>query len=726
VSDSTGTPAGRSASGASLAGSDELLRLLLDSTGEGIYGIDLEGNCSFANRACLRLLGFDSDVELLGRNMHELVHHTRPDGTPYPEEECRIYQALREHAGTHVDNEVMFCKDGKSFPAEYWSYPMERDAELVGCVVTFMDISERRRGEQLLADQAAQLSEVARFPEMNPGPVLRVDLEGTVLLANQAAREAFGLDLAGRCWLDICLDIDGDVWEAIRQAPGPVNVECRFGERDYVFTHRRDSEADLVFVFGADVTPQKQAERALQEAHEQVRLLLNSTGEGIYGVDLEGNCTFANPACAKLLGYASDEELLGKHMHDLVHHTRPNGEPYPVEECRIYQAFREHAGVHADDEVMFRHDGGSFPAEYWSHPVERDGELVGCVVTFVDISERRRIEDELRQTEKMAALGKLSAGLAHELNNPAAAAGRAAGQLIEIFDQLLAATVELAGAGVGADAWRHLSERYAEFERRADSGIGLTALEASDREEELLDWLEGHGVEEPWDIASTMVAAGVRPEDLDTIAAALPANRLSEAIDWLDKALDARELAGTVARSSRALSELVDAVKAYSHMDRAPVEYVDIHEGIEDTLKILGHKLKNIELVRQYAGGVPRVRTGGSDLNQIWTNLIDNAIAAVEERGTITVATFRDGDHVRVEISDDGPGIPREIQNRIFEPFFTTKEVGRGTGLGLDIVRRIVKGRCGGEIDFRSRPGETVFRVGLLAEAAAQCERPTD
>ena len=143
------------------------------------------------------------------------------------------------------------------------------------------------------------------------------------------------------------------------------------------------------------------------------------------------NAPFANPACARLLGFENDEDLLGKHMHQLVHHTRPNGDPYPVEECQIYTSFREGQGTHVDDEVMWCKDGHSFPAEYWSFPIERDGELIGSVVTFVDISQRRIIEEELRQTEKMAALGKLSAGLAHELNNPAAAAARAAGQLVD-------------------------------------------------------------------------------------------------------------------------------------------------------------------------------------------------------------------------------------------------------------------------------------------------------
>ena len=301
----------------STVASEELVRLLLASTGEGIYGIDLNGLCTFANPACVSILGFGGAEELLGQHMHNLVHHTRPDGTPYPEKECRIYQAFRGGKGTHFDDEVMFRKDGTSFPVEYWSYPMEQDGQLVGCVLTFVDITERR-----------------------------------------------------------------------------------------------EVEAELL------------------ESHEFVRLLLDSTGEGIYGVDLKGNCTFANPACAELLGFESVDVLLGKQMHELVHHTRPNGEPYPVEECQIYQAFIKGKGTNIDDEVMFCADGEPFPAEYWSYPVRKDGELVGCVVTFNDITDRRRIEEDLRQAEKMAALGKMSAGLTHELNNPAAAAGRAAGQLI--------------------------------------------------------------------------------------------------------------------------------------------------------------------------------------------------------------------------------------------------------------------------------------------------------
>jgi PAS domain S-box-containing protein len=698
---------------------DGLVRLLLNSTAEGIYGIDLEGKCTFANPACLRLLGFESDTELLGRNMHDLVHHTRPDGEPYPETECRIYRAFREGKGTHVDDEVMWRADGSCFPTEYWSYPMERDGKLVGCVLTFMDVSERRRQEQLLAEQAATLAEVARFPEMNPGPVLRLDLDGNVLMDNPAARDVFGDELMGQCWRDVCPGIDEADWTEILEASEAVVLERRITDRDYVFTHRRDFEADLVFVFGTEVSDQKQAEQALRQADELVRLLLNSTGEGIYGVDMQGNCTFANPACARLLGFETAEELLGKQMHELVHHTRPNGEPYPVEECQIYRAFREHEGTHVDDEVMFCSDGKPFPAEYWSYPVEHDGELVGCVVTFVDITERRRVEEEMRQTEKMAALGKLSAGLAHELNNPAAAAQRASGQLAEGLGELQVATVEVTRASLAPSAWDAITEWAREFHERADGSSSLSALEASDREEELIGWLEAHDVEDAWTLASTLVNAGVGKDDLDAIAAELPAEPLGAVILWLCRSITVQELAGTVARSTKNISDLVNVVKSYSYMDQASQQYVDVHAGLEDTLTILGHKLRQgFEVVRQYDRDLPQVQVQGSELNQVWTNLIDNAIGAMGERGTITIKTYKDDDHLMVEIADDGPGIPEEIRPRVFDPFFTTKGVGEGTGLGLDVARRIVTARCGGEIDFSSQPGETVFRVSLPMQNA--------
>ena len=581
--------------------SSELVRLLLDATAEGLYGIDLEGNCTFANPACARMLGFDDPSELVGQQMHKLVHHTRPDGSPYPVEECQIYRAFRERKGTHVDDELMFCANGDGFPAEYWSYPVERNGELVGCVVTFMDISAR--------------------------------------------------------------------------------IE---------------------------------AEAEKRKADELIRLLMDSTGEGIYGVDLDGNCMFANPASARILGFESTDELLGEHMHNLVHHTRPNGDPYPVEECQIYQALSLRKGVHVDDEIMIKADGGKFPAEYWSYPLERDGEVVGCVVTFVNITDRRLIEEEMRQTEKIAAIGKLAAGLAHELNNPAAAATRASSQLIGALGDLNSATIVLSRSGIIDELWDSIEVLSREFEERSANAIELSPMDASDREYEITTWLEDRGIEDAWDIAPILVTVGFEISELDALAGTLPDESVGPVLQWLCRSAALRELAGVVDSSARAISELIETVKRYTVMDQAVVQYVDVHEGLENSLSILKSQLaQGVEVVREFDNDLPQVEVPAGELNQVWSNLIENAIEAMQGRGKITLRTFRSDMNIAVEICDDGPGIPDEIRSQIFDPFFTTKDVGEGTGLGLDVVRRIVTSRCGGAIDFRSVPGDTAFTVSL-------------
>ena len=395
-----------------------------------------------------------------------------------------------------------------------------------------------------------------------------------------------------------------------------------------------------------------------------VRSLLESTGEGIYGADLDGNCTFANPSCLQFLGYKSDADLLGKNMHALVHHTRVSGEPYPVKECRIYRAFWEHQGIHVDDEVMWRSDGTGFPAEYWSYPVERDGELVGCVVTFVDITKRLGVEEELRQSEKMAALGKLAAGLAHELNNPAAAAGRASNQLLDALRELQDATNDLARVGIDQDLWGSLTEWDRLLQRRSDEPKELSPLEASDREEELIDWLESHKVEQGWELASTLVTAGVELEDLERIAATMPPHALGDAIGWLCRSFGTQDLARAVVQSSHSISRLVDAAKSFSYMDQDQVQTIDVHQGIEDTVTMLASRFTDaIEIVREYGHDLPSIQVPASELNQVWMNVLDNALDAVGERGRITIRTREDGSDIVVEIEDDGAGIPPDIEN---------------------------------------------------------------
>ena len=238
-------------------------------------------------------------------------------------------------------------------------------------------------------------------------------------------------------------------------------------------------------------------------------------------------------------------------------------------------------------------------------------------------------------------------------------------------------------------------------------------LARSDRAEATATWLEAHGVADAWDLAPTFVNAGLDAAWLDTLAENIPPASHADALGWLEARLNLKALVNEVEQSTGRIAELVKAVKSYSYMDQSPMQEVDIHEGIESTLTILGHKLKNVTLVRAFDRSLPRIMAYGSELNQVWTNLIDNAIAAVNGTGKICVGTSLEHDQVVVEIVDNGPGIPPEVQARMFEPFFTTKSVGTGTGLGLVISNRIVGDRHGGEIEFESRPGETRFKVRL-------------
>ena len=469
-----------------------------------------------------------------------------------------------------------------------------------------------------------------------------------------------------------------------------------------------------------EATTNQQAGDALRESEEMVRALLNATGQGIYGVDLDGNCTFANPSCLQMLGYERAQDMLGKNMHRLIHHTRPSGEPYPIAECRIYQAFRGGQGIQVSDEIVWRADETSFAAEYWSYPMFLHGELAGCVVAFVDITERKRIEEELRQTEKLAALGKMSAGLAHELNNPAAAAQRAAQQIGEQLKELETVSIRLSQQGLDGEFWTrlHLACRQ-EASQGAPAALG--PLERADREDAVAFWLAGHSMEDSWQIAPGLVALGLDEKNLDAVAGSLPGESVADALRWTSLSQSVSELSHTIASSASAISDLVAAVKEYSYMDRAPEQEVDIHDGIESTLRILNHKIRyGTRLIREFDRSLPRVVVRGGELNQVWTNLIDNAIDAAGPEGEVRIRTRREGGSIVVEVADNGEGIPPELRSRIFDPFFTTKEPGQGTGLGLSVVHRIITERCDGEVGFRSEPGETRFWVRLPISPSLQ------
>jgi signal transduction histidine kinase len=325
------------------------------------------------------------------------------------------------------------------------------------------------------------------------------------------------------------------------------------------------------------------------------------------------------------------------------------------------------------------------------------------------IRETTRLET---QHDKLMALGKLSAGLAHELNNPASAARRAASGLIEALEAVRDASLRL----MENPLRKEQKEAIARFERDAAHrapAISSDPLELSDREDRLTQWLEARGVKEAWKVAPILAESCVETAQLDVLTAEIGAGVLEPALARVSKILVIYGLVREIDNSTRRISDLVAAVKEYSFMDRAPGQEVDIHQGLDNTLLIFGHRLKGgVSVVRDYAPDLPRVCAHGSELNQVWTNLIDNALDAMAGQGKLRVRTAPEADGVAVEIADTGPGIPPAVRPHIFDPFFTTKAVGEGTGLGLDTAGRIIRNHHG-TIEVDSKPGDTRFRVWL-------------
>jgi signal transduction histidine kinase len=337
-----------------------------------------------------------------------------------------------------------------------------------------------------------------------------------------------------------------------------------------------------------------------------------------------------------------------------------------------------------------------------------------------------------QERERLNSLGTLAAGLAHELNNPAAASLRAAGRLRECFERLRKTGLKIsrsaAAGGLGPEQLDDL-DRIAAGALGSTDGTpdGLSPLEAADREENLVRWLEECGVEDAWDIASTFAQAGLEVPDLELVIGVVGRDCLGEALGYLEAVLAVAGLVEEVEASTTRVSALVETMKAYSHMDQAPLQEVQINDELDNTLEVLAYELEEVEMVRKYDDDLPPITAYGGELNQVWTSLIDNAIDAVKgevDEPRITLRTTCEGDRVLVEVADNGPGVPEELQARVFEPYFTTKGVGAGSGLGLDVSYRIVVGRHGGDIRVISRPGDTRFQVRLPMEGPAEQSEP--
>jgi signal transduction histidine kinase len=320
---------------------------------------------------------------------------------------------------------------------------------------------------------------------------------------------------------------------------------------------------------------------------------------------------------------------------------------------------------------------------------------------------------EDQRIEKMAALGKLSAGLAHELNNPAASAKRAALALSESQEALREAVVRLDNRDLTLEQRKAISHFERQALQRTQAPALLDSLTQSEQEEEITCWLDERNISDAWKLAPVIAETGLDISWLQSLQQGAGEKSFADALHRIVSQVLATRLTKEIESSTGRISELVKAIKEYTYMDQAPVQEIDLHEGIENTLVMLRYKLKHgITVDRKYDNSIPKVCAYGSELNQVWTNLIDNAADAMKDKGTLTISTSFDSNYVVVEIRDTGTGIPKEIQSKIFEPFFTTKKMGEGTGLGLDTVWRIIR-KHHGSIRVESQPGDTCFEIRL-------------
>ncbi len=731
-----------------LSESEERYRALIDNAHDMIQSVALDGSFRFVNHAWLKTLGY-TESELSDLNMFDIIH-------PGSLQHCQELFAKVMNGESIQNIEATFvAKDSREVQVEGGATPRILGGKVVATQGIFRDITRRKMVERDIAERIKELtclyeiSQIMARPGATVGEILRetVDLippgwqypEITCARINLYGNEYKTGNFINTQWKQSSdIVVNG-------KKQGLIDI-CYLEERPNLdegpFMEEERNLINAITRMLSEIIERKEADKLLRESEERNRLLLDSAGEAIYGLDVNGNCTFVNKACLQLLGYDSDEDILGKNMHNLIHYKRPDGTVYPQEECKIYQAFRRGEGLHVDDEVLWCADGSSFPAEYWSYPMRRGDQVVGAVMVFTDITERKQAQEMLREgSEKWHSLIENTDDTIVITDN---------NNVIRYINRTIPPTTP--EGVIGKTIYEYVSEEHHNvmtkslervyktgepdsYEITLDmsminpevgtlwfrtkivpikshkeiAGVIMIATDITKRkqaEEERMKIQEQLIVTDRLASAGEL-SAGIAHEINNPLTTVVGFSQLLLKRDLPD---DVREKLDLINREALRCANIARNLLTFARKHDTEKQLTNINDVIKNVLELRAYeqRVNNIKTDTKLDPNLPEITADGFQLQQVFINIIINAEHYMSEahgKGTLTISTERVGNMVSASFVDDGPGIAEKALGHIFDPFFTTKEVGKGTGLGLSIAHGIIT-EHGGNLYAEGEPGK--------------------